>query len=77
MAYGLFCLGFYAVVGCDHDDNDVGDLGSSGAHSREGFVAGSIDKGDVFAVFIYHIGAHVLRDAARLARCYARASDIV
>ena len=77
MAHSLFGLRFYAVVGCDHDDNDIGDLGSSSAHSCESLVARSIDKGNIFAVFIYHVGAHVLRDAACFASCHARASDVV
>ena len=77
MAHGLFGLRFYAVVGRDYDDNDICDLGSSSAHSRESFVARSVDKGNIFAIFIYHVGAYVLRDAARFARCHARASDVV
>ena len=32
-------LGHHAVVGGDHDDRDVGDLGAAGAHRRERLVA--------------------------------------
>ncbi len=35
-----------AVVGRDHQHDDVGDLGAAGAHRGEGGVAGRIDEGD-------------------------------
>ena len=57
-----------AVVGRDHQDDDVGDLGAAGAHAGEGFVAGRIDEDDLAAVHLDVIGADVLRDAAGFAR---------
>ena len=44
---GLEGLGHDAVVGCDDDDDDVGDLGSAGTHAGEGFVAGGIEEDDL------------------------------
>ena len=38
-----------AVVGGDHQHDDVGDLGAAGTHGGEGSVAGRIDEGDVGA----------------------------
>ena len=56
-----------AVVGGDHQDDDVGDLGAAGAHGGEGGVAGRVDEGDLLAVVLDLIGADVLGDAAGLA----------
>ncbi len=59
-----------AVVGGDHQDHDVGDLGAARAHRREGGVAGRVDEGDAAARRRRHlIGADMLRDAAGLAGC--------
>ena len=38
-----------AVVGCDHDDDDVGDLGAAGTHAGEGFVARGVEEDDLAA----------------------------
>ena len=44
---GLDGLRHDAVVGGDHEDDDVGHLGAAGAHGREGLVAGRVDEGDL------------------------------
>jgi hypothetical protein len=36
-----------AVVGRDHEDRDVGDLGAARAHRRERFVTGRVDERDL------------------------------
>ena len=36
-----------AVVGRDHQDHDVGDVGAAGAHLGEGLVARSVEEGDL------------------------------
>jgi hypothetical protein len=46
---GLEGLGHDAVVGGDHDDHDVGDLGAAGSHAGEGFVAGGVEEDDLAA----------------------------
>ena len=38
-----------AVVGRDHEHDDIGDLGAARAHRREGGVAGRIDESDAAA----------------------------
>ena len=54
-----------AVVGGDHQDHDVGDLGAARPHARERFVTGRVDEDDLAPVLLDVIGADVLRDAAR------------
>ena len=38
-----------AVVGGDHQHDDVGDVGAAGAHLGEGGVAGGVEEGDRLA----------------------------
>ena len=57
-----------AVVGGDHQHDDIGDLGAAGAHGGERGMAGRIDEGDAAARRRGHlIGADMLGDAAGLA----------
>ena len=61
-------LRHHAVVGGDHQHDDVGDLGAARAHRREGGVAGRVDEGDLGAGRRRDlIGADVLGDAAGFA----------
>ena len=43
-------LRHHAVVGRDHQDDDVGGLGAAGAHGGERLVARGVDEGDRLAV---------------------------
>jgi hypothetical protein len=60
-----------AVVGRDHEDRDVGDLGTTGTHGREGLVTRGVDEGDrpvdALVLLVDLVGADVLGDAAGLA----------
>ncbi len=65
-----------AVVGGDHQHDDVGDLGAARAHGSEGGVAGRIDEGDLGAGRRGHlIGADVLGDAAGFAGYHVGGPD--
>ena len=65
-----------AVVGGDHQHDDVGDLGAARAHRREGGVAGRVDEGDLAARRRGHlIGADVLGDAAGFAADHVGRAD--
>ena len=44
---GLDRLRHDAVVGRDHQHDDVGDVGAAGAHGGEGLVAGRVEEGDL------------------------------
>ena len=58
-----------AVVGRDHQDDDVGRLRAAGAHGGERLVARRVEEDDVVAARRRDlVGADVLGDAARLAR---------
>jgi hypothetical protein len=63
----FFGLRHDAVVGGDHEDGDVGDLGAARAHRRERFVTGRIDEGDLAIVSLDRIRTDLLRDAAGFA----------
>ena len=77
MVYRFFGLRLDAVVRGDYYDYDIGNSRSARPHRGKRLVAGSIDKGNILTVFIYHISAYVLRDAARLARSHASFADII
>ena len=67
-----------AVVGRNHQHDDIGDLGAAGAHRRERGVAGRVDEGDAAARRRRHlIGADMLGDAAGFAgRDFGRADGV-
>ena len=60
-----------AVVGRDHQDDDVGGLGTTGTHGGERLVTRGVDERDrpVFALVlhVHLVGTDVLGDAAGLA----------
>ncbi len=57
-----------AVIGGDHQHDDVGDVGAARAHRGKGLVARRVDEGDPLAALQDDlIGADMLRDAAGLA----------
>ena len=77
MRYSLLSLRLDAVVCGHYDDYDIGNLGSARSHRSKGLMARGVDESDLPAVFLDHIRAYVLRDAARFAACDARVTDII
>ena len=65
------------VVGCNHQDDDVGGLGAASAHRGKRGVARSVEECDHAARRFDVIGADVLRDAARLTRCHTGTANVV
>ncbi len=66
------------VIGGNHEDDDVGNLRTAGAHGRERLVARRVEEGDRLAVGQRHmVGADVLRDAAGFAGHHIGPPDIV
>ena len=49
---GLF---LHSFVGCDDEDDEVSDVGTTGAHFGEGGVAGRVDEGDHAVVAALHL----------------------
>ena len=64
---GFFGLRHHAVVGCHHEDDDVGNLCAARAHARERFVARRVDENDSPVAHVRFVRADVLRDSARFA----------
>ncbi len=60
--------GMTAVVGCDHQDGDVGGLRTTGTHGGERLVARRVEEGDQSLVAVQFgedlVGTDVLGDAA-------------
>ena len=67
MVNSLDGLGHDAVVGSDHQDNDVGDLRAAGAHGGKRLMARGVDERDLAAVDHDLGSTDVLGDAAGLA----------
>ena len=63
------------VVGRDDQDDDVGDVGAARAHGGERLVARGIEEGEGMIAALDRVGAHVLGDAAGLARRDAGLAD--
>ena len=47
MVDGLNGLGHHTIVGGDHEDRDVSELGTTGTHGGERLVARGIEEGDL------------------------------
>ena len=74
-------LRHHTVVGRDHEDRDVGRLGTTGTHGGERLVTRGVDEGDP-ALFAVDLGGDLVRtdvlgDAAGLARDHVRLADRV
>ena len=76
MIDGLQRLRHHAVIGADHQNDDICDLGAPGTHPGKRFVAGSVDENDLFAVMRHLRGADVLGNAAGFAIGHAASSRI-
>ena len=71
------CLWHEAVVGRNHQHNDVCDIRAARAHCGERGVPRCIDKRNLVAVMINAVRADVLRNPASFASCDARLSNRV
>ncbi len=60
-------LRHHAVVGRNHQDDDIGDLGAARTHAGKGLVTRSIDEDDLATVLLDVISTDVLRDATGFA----------
>ena len=76
---GLDGLRHDAVVGGDHQDRHVGQLGAAGTHGGERLVAGGVEERDLALLALQRhgdlVGADALGDAAGLARDDVGAAD--
>src|SRR5262245_54822550 len=65
---GLDRLRHDAIIGGDHQHDDVGGAGAAGAHGGEGLMTRRVDEGNHAGRGLDLIGADMLGDAAGLAR---------
>ncbi len=63
------------VVRGDHENHDVGDVGPTGTHRGESFVARGVEEGDRIFTPLHRVGPDVLGDASRFARGDFGAAD--
>ena len=77
MVDGLARLRHHAVVGGDHQDDDVGGLGTARTHRRERLVTRGVEEGDHAALGTHVVGTDVLGDAPRFAAGDAGTADVV
>ena len=60
-----------AVICCNHNNHNISDIRSPGAHGGEGGVAGRVEEGYFVAIALDAVGTDVLRDAAGFTGCDA------
>ena len=70
----FFGLRHDAVVRCDDQDCNIGDVGTASTHFGKRFVTRRVHKGNGSTIFLYLISPDLLRDPARFAR-YDLGSD--
>ncbi|SKY18313.1 Uncharacterised protein [Mycobacteroides abscessus subsp. abscessus] len=79
VVHGLHRLRHDAVVGGDHEDRDVGRLGTTGTHGGERLVTRGVDERDqsivAVEVRIHLVGTDVLGDATGLALTHVLLTD--
>ena len=66
MVYGLYRLGHDAVVSRNNEDHDIGGIGTSHTHRREGLMSGGVKEGYLPALDADRIGSYGLGNAACL-----------
>ena len=72
---GFNGLGHDTVIGSNHQDSDIGGLGTAGTHGGERLMSGGIQEGNVTAVQVHTVRTDVLGNTAGLAGGYAGVTD--
>ena len=62
----LFCLRHNAIVGGNHQNNDVRGLSATSAHRRKGRVTGRIEESDHAHIGLHVVSANMLGNTTRL-----------
>ncbi len=73
----LFGLRHHAIVGGNHQDHDVGSLGTTGTHGGKGSVTGGVQEGHHAAIGFYVVGTNVLGNTTRLTGSHFGATNVV
>ena len=62
----LFCLWHHAIVGGNHQNNDIRGLSATGTHRSKGRVTGRIKESDHAHISLHMISTDMLSNTARL-----------
>ena len=73
----LYGLGFYAVIGSDHQDRNIGRAGAAHTHGSKRFMAWRIQKCNFPVSDRYHISAYMLGNASGFFICHMGIADRV
>ena len=60
----LDCLWLHSVIGSDHKNHNICNVGPSGTHGRECFMTWSIEESDVVIIMANVVGTNVLGNAS-------------
>ena len=74
---GFARLRHHAVVGSNHQNDDVGRLRTSGTHGSKGFVTRCVEEGHHAALGLDVVGTDVLRDATCFANRHTGTTQVV
>ena len=77
MMDGLLGLRHDAIIGCHHQDDDIGSLGTTRPHGRERLVTRRIQKGHHATRCFDVISTDVLGNPTGLTRCHTGFADMV
>src|SRR5690606_37012557 len=77
MLHRFFGLRHDAIIGCHHQDHDIGGLGTTGTHGGKRRVAGGVQEGDHAAIRFHMVGTDVLGDTTRFTGGHLGAADVV
>ena len=68
-------LGHNTVIGGNHQNNNISNLGTTGTHHGKCFVTRCIQEGNASLVCFYHVGTDVLGNSTELTFCYTGTAD--
>ena len=78
VVYGLDCLWHDRVIGCDDNNREVGQLGTTCTHGCEGLMSRGVEEGNPASVMEYHVVCtDVLCDTSGLTCDDIGLSDVV
>ena len=77
MLDSFFGLRHDAIVGGNHQNHDVGSLGTAGTHGGKGRVTGGVQEGHHAAIGFYVVGTNVLSNTTSLTGSHLSATDVV
>ena len=68
-------LGHNTVIGGNHQNNNISNLGTTSTHHGKSFVTRCIQEGNASLFCLYHVGTDVLGNSTELTFCYMGTAD--